>query len=49
MAHVKIPIIRCGYVDWVYPWRINEGSPVYGFGDHNGYTPIMFEVPNDAI
>jgi hypothetical protein len=41
---VKVAIVRAGYIDWVYPWRIAEGEPFYALGDHSGYSPIKFEV-----
>lgn len=49
MLRVKTPIIRAGYVDWVYPWRIWEGEPYYALGDHNGYSPVIFEVDDDTV
>lgn len=48
MSDVKTPIIRAGYVQWVYPWRIGEGEPYYALGEYNGYLPVTFEV-DDAI
>lgn len=35
-----------GYIDWVHPWRVADGQPVYLYGeDFNApYCPINIEV-----
>lgn len=39
------PIILNGYVQWVHCWRIDQGQPVYLYGEDfaSKYCPIQFE------
>lgn len=42
-----------GYVDWVYPWRAEEGAPAHLYGEEfdTPYCPVIFiseEPENDA-
>lgn len=48
---ILTPIIFNGYVDWVHPWRVVVGEPVYLYGEDFGakYCPVNFEVDNDAL
>jgi hypothetical protein len=45
------PIVLNGYVQWVHPWRAEQGQSVYLYGeDYNSpYCPIQFEVRNDSV
>lgn len=45
------PILLNGYIDWVRPWRVVLGEPVYMYGEDfdSPYCPVDFEVENDAI
>ncbi len=35
-----------GFIDWVHPWRVAEGSPAYMYGEefNSPYCPILIEV-----
>jgi len=45
------PIVLNGYVQWVHPWRAEQGQSVFLYGeDYNSpYCPIQFEVRNDSV
>lgn len=46
---VRTPVLlAAGYVDWVYPWRLNEGEQYLMLGDHNGYCPVEFDSPQKS-
>ncbi len=51
MLRTKTPIIRCGYVDWVQPWSVTTGEPVFLYGEdfNSPYCPVQFEVSNDSV
>lgn len=42
------PVIIDGYVQWVHPWRVASGNPIYLYGVefNSPYSPIQFEVDN---
>lgn len=42
------PVIISEYVQWVHPWRVVIGEPVYLYATEFGspYSPIQFEVNN---
>lgn len=49
LAPVLLP---CGYIDWVYPWRAEEGEAAYLYGEdfNTPYCPVIFireEIEND--
>lgn len=39
-------LLPLGYIDWVHPWRVAEGSPAYLYGEDfdTPYCPIIIEV-----
>lgn len=43
------PIVLNGYVQWVHPWRIGSGEPVFLWGEDFGakYSAVIFEVRNE--
>lgn len=45
------PVIIQGYVQWVHPWRVPAGSPVFLYGEDfdSPYCPVQFEVTDDAV
>jgi len=45
------PIVLNGYVQWVHPWRAEQGEAVYLYGEYfnTPYCPIQFEVRNDSV
>lgn len=45
------PIVLNGYVQWVHPWRADQGDPVFLYGEdfNSPYCPVQFEVRHDAI
>ena len=45
--HTLTPILLPrGFIDWVNPWRVPEGGPVYLYGEDfdTPYCPIIIEV-----
>lgn len=40
------PIVLNGYVQWVHPWRAEQGQSVYLYGEdfNTPYCPIIIEV-----
>lgn len=51
MFHYITPIILDGYVQWVHPWRAEQGAAVWLYGEafNSAYCPVQFEVSNDSI
>ena len=49
--NILTPIISDGYVQWVHPWRVTTGAPVFAYGEdfNSPYCPVNFEVCNDAL
>ena len=47
--NILTPIISDGYVQWVHPWRVVTGEPVFLYGEdfNSPYCPVNFEVCND--
>jgi len=45
------PIVLNGYVQWVHPWRADQGQSVVLYGEdfNSPYCPVQFEVRHDAI
>lgn len=43
---ILIPVIISGYVQWVHPWRLALGEPVFLYGEDfdSPYYPVNFEV-----
>jgi len=39
-----IPILKDGWIQWVYPWRASEGKVFLMLGDHGNFCPILFEL-----
>ena len=44
-----VPVIRHGYVQWVWPSGVRPGEMYYMLGDHGKYSPFKYEVCNDPI
>lgn len=45
--HILTPILLPrGFIDWVNPWRVPEGTPAYLYGEEfaTPYCPIIIEV-----
>lgn len=50
--HILTPILLPrGFIDWVNPWRVASGQPVYLYGEefNSPFCPLQFEVSNDCI
>lgn len=48
---ITTPVILDGYVQWVPIWRANQGVAAYLYGEDfdSPYSPVNFEVSNDAV
>jgi len=51
MLSIMTPILFNGFVNWVHPWRIVVGEPIFLYGEDydSPYCPVNFEVTNDAV
>lgn len=52
MKSIITPVIIDGYIQWVHPWRVAAGQPVYLFNEEffgSPWSPVQFEVTNDAV
>lgn len=51
MLSILTPILFNGFVNWVHPWRIVVGEPVFLWGEDFGakYSAVIFEVTNDSV
>lgn len=45
------PIVLNGYVQWVHPWRADQGQSVFLYGEdfNSPYCPVQFDVRNDSV
>lgn len=51
MLSILTPILFNGFVNWVHPWRIVVGEPIFLYGEDfdSPYCPVNFEVANDSV
>jgi hypothetical protein len=49
MLSILTPILFKGFVNWVHPWRVVVGEPIFLYGEDfdSPYCPVNFEVTNE--